>query len=169
MTHHAHTSFVATIGFALLVSSPARISAQPSKVTPDTGQHIMITPADIKWKDAPPALPPGAKVAVIEGDPSKPGLFTMRAKLPSGYRIPPHWHPADEHVTVIAGNFRMGLGDKFSEKALHDLSVGGFAVMVQGTRHFAQAEGETIIQVHALGPWGLNYVNPADDPRKAKK
>jgi quercetin dioxygenase-like cupin family protein len=161
---------VAAVAVLVLSAASARVWSQKGDPPPrDTGKHILVTPADIKWTDAPPVLPPGAKVAVIEGNPAEPGLFTMRVQLPSGYRVPPHWHPADEHVTVIAGNFRMGLGETFDEKALHDLPAGGFAVMARGTRHFAQTQGPTIIQVHAMGPWGLNYVNPADDPRKAKK
>jgi len=143
--------------------------AKPEATPADTGKHILITPKAIEWADAPPVLPPGAKMAVIEGKPSEPGPFTIRAKFPAGYRIPPHWHPADEHVTVISGTFRMGLGEKFDEKALHDLPVGGFAVMAKGTRHFAMTKGPTIVQIHGIGPWGLTYVNLADDPRQAKK
>jgi quercetin dioxygenase-like cupin family protein len=144
-------------------------AAKPEAPPPDTGKHILITPTAVQWGDAPPALPPGAKMAVVEGKPSDPGPFTIRAKFPAGYRIPPHWHPGDEHVTVISGTFRMGLGEKFDEKALHDLPVGGFAVMAKGTRHFAMTKGPTIVQIHGIGPWGLTYVNPADDPRLAKK
>jgi quercetin dioxygenase-like cupin family protein len=144
-------------------------AAKPEAAPVDTGKHIMITPATVQWGDAPPSLPAGAKMAVVEGNPSDPGPFTIRAKFPAGYRIPPHWHPADEHVTVLSGTFRMGLGEKFDEKALHDLPAGGFAVMAKGTRHFAMARTATVLQIHGIGPWGLTYVNPADDPRLAKK
>lgn len=144
-------------------------AGQPAAPAPDTGAHIMVKATEITWVDAPPVLPPGAKVAVIEGNPAETGLFTMRIKLPAGYKIAPHWHPADEHITVLSGNFRMGLGEQFDPKALKDLPAGSFAVMSRGTRHFAQAKGATILQLHAMGPWGLNYVNPADDPRQAAK
>ena len=130
--------------------------------------HIMLTGAELKWLDSPPSLPPGAKLAVIEGDPQQPGLFTMRLKLPANYKVPPHWHPADEHVTVISGSFFMGLGEKFDEKALQELPPGGFAVMATGTRHFAMTKEGAVVQVHGMGPWGINYVNPADDPRQAQ-
>jgi hypothetical protein len=131
--------------------------------------HIMITPEEATWGAAPPGLPAGAEVAVLEGDPSAAGPFTMRGKFPDGYTIPPHFHPADEHVTVIQGTFLMGMGDKFSEPSMKALSTGSFAVMPKGTRHFAQARGDTIVQIHGIGPWGITYVNPADDPRTAKK
>src|SRR5688572_14496478 len=78
--------------------------------------HIMTVEADLTWKDAPPSLPPGAKMTVLEGNPAEAGPFTMRLKLPAGYRIPPHHHPADEHATVLAGTFSMGLGETFDEK-----------------------------------------------------
>jgi quercetin dioxygenase-like cupin family protein len=160
---------LAVLPIALLAAGSTHVFSQKAEPPPaDTGKHILVTPTEITWTDAPPVLPAGAKMAVIEGNPTEPGLFTMRVKFPSGYRIQPHWHPADEHVTVLSGNFRMGLGEKFDEKALHDLPAGGFAVMAKGTRHFAQTKGATIIQVHAMGPWGLHYVNPADDPRQAQ-
>lgn len=132
--------------------------------------HVMINADDAKWGPAPPALPPGAQLAVLDGDPSKAGtLFTIRAKLPDGYKIPPHWHPTDENVTVIKGTFVMGLGEKINEAAAQELRAGGFARMPQGVRHYAWAKGETVVQVHAIGPFEVNYVNPADDPRHQAK
>lgn len=143
--------------------------AQPhTKMDAATTDHIMVMPTDIKWSDAPPSLPPGARVSVIEGDPSKEGLFTMRIKLPANYRIQPHSHPADEHITVIDGSFYMGMGEKFDEKTAREIPAGGFAVMNTGTRHYAFTKREAVIQLHGTGPWGINYVNPADDPRNKK-
>ena len=130
--------------------------------------HIMIMPGDLKWVDGPSSLPPGAKSAVIEGDPKAAGLFTMRIKLPANYMIMPHSHPADEHVTVIKGSFYMGIGEKFDENAAKKIPTGGFAVMNTGTRHYAFTKKECIIQLHGMGPWGIIYVNPADDPRNKK-
>jgi quercetin dioxygenase-like cupin family protein len=131
--------------------------------------HVMITPADIIWVDAPPSVPPGAKMAVLEGDPVKPGPFTMRIKLPAGYKIPPHWHPAIEHATVISGALNMGMGDKFDIAKTKELPAGSFSMMPAKAHHFAWAKEETIIQVHGIGPWGINYVNPTDDPRKKNR
>lgn len=128
--------------------------------------HIMLTAQEMKWEDCSPALPPGAKCVTIEGDPNAPNvLFTFRAKLRDGYKIGPHFHPADEHLTVLSGTFNMGFGDKLDVKATKPMTAGSFTVMPKGAHHFAWARGETIVQVHAIGPWGLTYVNPEDDPR----
>jgi quercetin dioxygenase-like cupin family protein len=132
-------------------------------------EHVMFSAADLKWGDAPPALPVGAKIAVLEGDPGKPGPFTIRLKTPAGYKIPAHTHPTAEGITVISGSFNMGTGPKLDEAAGHEMSVGAFALMPAGTQHFAYSKTECIIQVHSTGPFEINYVNPADDPRGAKK
>lgn len=105
----------------------------------------------------------------MEGDPSKAGAFTMRLRMPDGYRIPPHFHPVVEHVTVLQGTFRVGMGDTFDPATLGDLPTGTFAALAPGVRHFAEAKGETVLQLHGVGPWSLTYVNPADDPRKQGK
>lgn len=131
-------------------------------------EHIILTPDDIKWGDAPPVLPPGAKAAVLDGDPKKEGIFAMRLKIPAGYRIAPHWHPADERVTVISGKLHLGLGDKFDESKCKALPAGSYFSMPPKTNHFAMASEETILQLNTIGPWGLTYVNPDDDPQKRK-
>jgi len=127
---------------------------------------IMVSPAEVHWVDAPPALPPGAKVAVIQGDPKVEGPFTMRIKLPADYKIAPHFHPDTETVTVLSGAFHVAMGDTFDASKAKSLSAGSFAALPKKSPHFAFAKEETIIQVNAHGPWSLNYVNPADDPRK---
>ena len=104
-------------------------------------------------------------IVQIQGDPSKPGPFTMRVRLPDGYRIPPHSHPVVEHVTVLQGTFLVGMGERFDAAKLTELPTGTFAALEPGVRHFAQARGETTIQLHGVGPSSLTYVNPADDPR----
>jgi hypothetical protein len=128
--------------------------------------HIMLVPADLIWTNGPASLPKGTKSAAVEGDPTKAGPFTMRLKLPANYKVPPHWHPGVEHVTVLSGSFYMGRGEVFDESKARKLPVGGFAVMAIGTRHFAFTKEEATIQLHGIGPWGITYVNPADDPRK---
>ena len=127
---------------------------------------IVMMPDAITWGPAPAVLPAGATAAVLEGDPTKPGVFTMRLHMPDGYRIPPHSHRRVEHVTVISGTFNLGMGDKFDDSALHEFPTGAFIVMPKRMHHFAMAKGETIVQVHAMGPFVLNYFNPSDDPRK---
>lgn len=145
--------------------------AQPAagRVGVTAGPHIMITPDDVQWSPGPPVLGAGTFVATIEGDPAAPNaLFTMRLKVPDGWRIAPHFHPADEHVTVLQGTFHMGMGDRYDAASMRALSAGSFAVMPQGEHHFARAEGETIIQLHGVGPWGVTFVNPRDDPRNRR-
>lgn len=135
-----------------------------SDVASSASEHVMLRPDEVKWTDAK-ALPPGAQMAVMEGDPSKPGPFTIRFKAPAGYKVPPHWHPADEHVTVISGRILMGMGEQVDESKTHELPVGGFSVMPAGLRHFVLIKEDSVVQVHGTGPWGISYVNPADDPR----
>ena len=139
-------------------------------VAKDANQiHGVYLPADIQWKEVPPELPPGAKVAVLEGDMTKAGPFTVRLRVPNGYNIPAHTHPAIEHLTLISGSMKLAMGDQLDRAAAHTLPAGSFAVMPTGMKHAVWFEGETIIQAHGIGPWGINYLNPADDPRTAKK
>ena len=127
--------------------------------------HMMVTPEELNWTEVG-SLPAGAKVAVIEGPLTEAVPFTFRLKLPANYKIPAHWHPAIEHVTVISGTFHMGVGDKLDTSKTMPLTAGSVAIMQVKTTHFAWTKDETIIQVHGMGPWSINYVNPADDPRK---
>jgi hypothetical protein len=137
---------------------------------PTDGDHVMVRPDAIKWGPAPAALPPGSQMAVLTGDPGKKGVpFVIRAKLPDGYKVPPHWHPSDENVTVLKGTLMIGRGEKFDAAKMEDLPVGSFMRMPKGMRHFAMAKGKTMIQVHGIGPFEINYVNLADDPRAKGK
>ncbi len=131
-------------------------------------EHTILTAEDVKWGDAPPILPPGAKAAVLDGDPKKEGIFTMRLKLPSGYKVAPHWHPVDERLTVISGAFHLGLGEKADESKARKLPAGGFFSLPPRTAHFAFTSEETVVQISTMGPWSLTYVNPADDPSRKK-
>lgn len=123
---------------------------------------------EIEWKDGPASLPKGAKIAVLEGDPAKEGPFVFRVKVPDGYRIPPHTHPKTERVTVISGTFNIGMGDKFDQKATKPMPAGTYGHWAPGMKHFVWIKGETVAQFHGMGPWSIQYVNPADDPRNAK-
>lgn len=127
--------------------------------------HVMKTPADIAYKDGPPSLPPGAQMTVLYGDPSKEGIFGMRLKLPDGYHIPPHFHSQPENVTVLSGMFHVGHGETADRASATALEPGGFFAMNPGTRHYAWAEGETVVQLNSQGPWTIEYVSKADDPR----
>ena len=148
-----------------LALTPAAI-AQAEK---EKAEAKTYSPADVVWKDGPSALPPGAKRAVLEGDPGKEGFYTERLKLPDGYKIAPHTHPQTEHVTVISGTFNIGMGEKFDPSAGQAIPAGGYFFMPAGMKHFVWTTGETVIQTSGASPSGINYLDPADDPRNAKK
>jgi quercetin dioxygenase-like cupin family protein len=132
-------------------------------------EHVMFAAADLKWGDAPASLPAGAKAAVLAGDPAKAGPFTIRLQMPAGYKVPAHTHPTEERITVISGTAQFGAGPKFDDAAAHDLAAGGFTVMPVGMQHFAGSKAGCVLQVESTGPFEIKYVNPADDPRQAKK
>jgi quercetin dioxygenase-like cupin family protein len=133
-------------------------------------KQFRLYPADqTEWKDGPASLPPGAQIAVLEGDPTKEGPFVFRVKVPDGYRIPPHTHPKTERITVISGTFRIGMGEKFDAKTTEPMPAGTYGYWEAGMKHFVQIEGETVVQFHGMGPWTINYLNPDDDPRKKAK
>src|SRR6266568_5871548 len=132
------------------------------------GQQIH-TPDQIKWKAGPAALPPGAKMAVLEGDPTKEGSFVVRFQFPDGYHVAPHTHPKTERVTVISGALYLATGEALDRNSAKKLPAGSFGYWPAGMKHTAWSEGDTVIQLHGIGPWQINYVNPADDPRNAKK
>ena len=132
-------------------------------------KHVVLSEADLKWGDAPPTLPAGVKMVVLQGDPGKPGMFTLRLKAPDGYKVAAHWHPAAENLTVISGTFNLGTGDKLDEKNTTAMTAGAFGSMPAKMHHYAWTKGETEVQVSGMGPFKIIYVNPADDPSKAKK
>jgi len=136
---------------------------------PPPKAHVMVTEGEVQWGQGPPALPAGAEAFVLSGDPGKAGPFAIRLRFPAGYKIAAHWHPTDEHVTVLSGTFSMGMGEKFDAAATKALVAGGYAVMPAEMRHFAWTKKGATIQVHGTGPFALTYVNPADDPRPAAK
>lgn len=166
------------VGMALAVSMVALVAEEKgnakasakgkASASTTAEQHIVFTPADLKWMDAPPGLPPGAKMAVLEGDPMKKGNFTVRMQAPAGYKVPPHTHPTAEHITVISGTMNFGMGEKFDEAAGKELPAGGYIVMPARMAHYAWSSSEAILQIHGMGPFQIKYVNPADDPRNAK-
>jgi hypothetical protein len=155
---NAAVALTLTIG-ALL--APA-ISADSQTKVPD---QLLVVPKDLKWADVP-SLPPGAKIAVIEGPLNEAVPFTIRVQFPANYQVPAHWHPAIEHVTVLSGTLNMGMGDKLDEKKTMALPVGSMAIMQPKVHHYLWTKEGAIVQAHGVGPWGITYVNPADDPRK---
>lgn len=126
----------------------------------------LFLPRDVPWIKGPASLRPGAKMAVLEGDPTREGVFTMRLWLPNGFEVSPHWHSQVEHVTVLSGVLHFGMGEKFDRAATRPMPAGSFGYWPIGMRHFAWAEGETVLQLHGRGPWTVTYVTAADDPRR---
>lgn len=125
-----------------------------------------VNSSDVKWGPAPPVLPKGAEMAVISGDPTKPGLYVLRLKFPAQYKLPAHNHPTTEYVTVLSGKFHIGMGDKLDMKHSVMLRGGGFAEAPAGMNHYAWAATPVVVQVHGQGPFAITYVNPADNPNK---
>lgn len=148
--------------FATLI---AGIMLGASIAQAEADKHIMVRPADLVWADVG-SLPKGAQAAVIEGPMNEAVPFTVRLKLPAGFEIPPHFHPAIERVTVLSGTFNIGMGDRLDRNHTSALEPGSVIVMPPGSRHFVWVAEETVVQLNGTGPWGITYVNPADDPRK---
>ena len=148
----------------------AAILAASSAVADEHDEGITLNyPDKLEWKDGPPSLPKGAKIAILEGDPSKEGPFVFRVKAPDGYRIPPHTHPKMERVTVISGTFNIGMGKKFDEKVTKAMTAGTYGYWEPDMEHFVWIKGETVAQFHGIGPWVITYVDPKDDPRNQPK
>jgi quercetin dioxygenase-like cupin family protein len=120
----------------------------------------------VKWGPVPPNIPAGAQLAVISGDPSKEGLYVIRLKMPVGYKVPAHNHPQYENVTVLSGEFNVGIGDKLDTEKGMLLRPGGYVEAPAKMNHFAWTTSDTIVQVAGPGPFGITYVDPADDPSK---
>jgi hypothetical protein len=149
--------YVASAAAAALFAGVAASWAQ-------SGDHRMISPGELRWVDVP-SLPPGAKIAVIEGPMSAAVPFTARLKFPANYRIPAHWHPAVERVTVLSGTFFMGMGAKLDTEKSMPLTPGSMMILQPRVHHFAWTKEEVVVQLNGIGPWGITYVNAADDPR----
>jgi quercetin dioxygenase-like cupin family protein len=160
-------SALRTASVALLTVWLSSASGSPlAQAPPADGHHKAVSADAIQWK----ALRPGAEIAVIAGDPTKEGApFVMRFRYAEKARIPPHWHPTDEHLTILSGTFRLGVGERGDESATTALGPGAYAFVAAKMAHYAWADGGTVVQAHGIGPFVINYVNPADDPAKAKK
>ena len=161
---------LAVAGLTLAVAeSPKKQDSTKQTASDAAAKHKILGPSDLVWADVPPGLPPGGKMAVLDGDPTKAGPFTVRMQAPDGYKILPHTHPGPERITVISGTLHLGEGEKFDETGGQEMTAGSFAVMPAGMKHFAWTTGETVVQIHSEGPFQIKYVNPTDDPRNTKK
>jgi quercetin dioxygenase-like cupin family protein len=150
------------VALAFAAIAAGTVAAQ----SPQTGHgHMMTSPDQLKWADAP-SVGPGARIAVIEGPLNEPVPFTFRLKLPANMKVAPHVHPTFERVTVLSGTFHFAHGDTYDASKTTPLAPGSVAIMPPGAPMFGYTTDETVIQLHGTGPWGISYVNPADDPRK---
>jgi quercetin dioxygenase-like cupin family protein len=157
------------LGFAIamllaVVFPQVRLSAEDTQ----SADMRLYPPTTIEWKEGPASLPPGAKMALLEGDPTKEGPFVMRLQFPDGYHVPAHTHPKTERVTIISGTGYLAAGETLDRNSAKKLPAGSFGYWPAGMKHAAWFEGETVIQLHGVGPWQINYVNPADDPSRAR-
>jgi quercetin dioxygenase-like cupin family protein len=143
---------VSALSAALLLAAVG-LSAQRPAIAPPS-----------QWSPAPLLFPRGARIAVISGDPFKPESLTTQLSFPDGYRMPPHFHPFDEHVEVLQGTFLVGVGDKFDLQKMQPLAAGDTATAPAGVHHYAAAKGPTIISVSVMGPYVIDYVNHNDQP-----
>jgi hypothetical protein len=144
-------------------------AAKPASKSSATAHKNAFTPDQIQYGPAPAFLPPGAELAVLEGNPMvATGDYTIRLKMPDGYKVPPHWHPKRENVTVISGTLKVGMGDKFDESKMMSFPSTSFAYLDPSMHHYAMASGETVVQIHGMSPVKFNYVDPNDDPSKKK-
>ena len=121
----------------------------------------------LHWGPAPAAFPKGAEMAVVSGDPSQAGVFTIELSMPGGYRIPPHFHPTDEKVEIKKGTFLVGMGHKLDLKQARPMVTGDTGTVSANAHHYGATKGATIVAVTAMGPFAMTYVNPKDDPQNA--
>jgi quercetin dioxygenase-like cupin family protein len=153
------------VAAAILATVCTGVLAQDKK-SPE--MHTIVTAAELKWVP----IISGWQIAVVSGDPDKDGEpYTVRFHGEDGAHVPPHWHPSDENITVLQGAFLVGVGEKYDEQQLKPMNVGSYMTMPKQMRHFARARGETVIQAHGIGPFKVNWVNPAEvtPPSAAKK
>ena len=149
----------------LAVIASSAIACAAGALADMTSTHKVFLPQDIKWEPAPPSLPAGAETAVLYGDPTKEGMFALRIKAPKGYVIAPHTHPKPEVITIISGKFSLGLGPKVERAGVESLPAGSFSVMLPAVAHYIFVDEDLVVQINAVGPWGIDYVDPRDDPR----
>ncbi len=148
-------STIATLSFSTIAAAAGNPAAD----------QVLINAKSIKWSAAPPALPKGAQVAVLHGDPNKDGEYVMRVKMPPRYKMPFHWHSKTEHVTVISGALFVASQETYDKRIAHPVKQGGFLYVPARAQQFAFTKGATVIEIHGEGPYDIKYTNPSDDPQ----
>jgi hypothetical protein len=149
----------ALIVFTLSLPCAAAFAQESDKKSTGTGQPVALKAAAIIYRDINiPGFPPGLKSAVLHGDPSQRDPYTLRLQFPDGYVFPPHWHPMDEHVTVVSGTFYLGIGEKANPEAAQAYEPGDYLVAPARMAHFGRVKGETVVQLHGMGPFVVNVI-----------
>jgi hypothetical protein len=169
MKKHLAFAVVVLCYFAVAQNSAKPMSqhATAKPAAKPAARQNAFTPDQIQYGPAPGFLQPGAALAVLEGNPmAATGDYTVRLKMPDGYKIAPHWHPKRENVTVISGTLKVGMGDKFDESKMMSFPANSFAYLDPSMHHYAMGSGETVVQIHGSAPLKFNYVDPNDDPSK---
>lgn len=151
---------IVSVAALLVLGIPSGASAQQHH-----DHHATVQLEDLKWS-APAAYAKGAQLAVLKGDPTKEGQYVVRLKVPAGFVIGSHTHPNDENVTVISGTFNIGTGDKLDKTKGSLIKTGGYSYVAKGMTHYAWFTEDTVLQLHGMGPQGITYVDPKDDPRR---
>jgi len=167
MTIARTMGWMAAAACALALAPALAARPAPASAPVEQGQAF-IGPKDVQFGPAPPSLPAGAQLAVLRGNPGKPGPFVVRLMLPGGYKISPHWHSQDEYLTVISGTMYIGMGDRYEPSTARGLAAGGFHYLPAKAHHYAYAKKPTVVQINGEGPFDITYLNPADDPQKQK-
>jgi anti-sigma factor ChrR (cupin superfamily) len=156
----------ATVPVATVVLGLALIAVTGAAVAQTA--HILVPADKVQWGPAPPVLPAGAQLAVLEGNPAEKGPIVMRLKLPANYALPPHWHTNTERLTVLSGSFHAGMGDKLDRMMTQTLEPGGYVMLPGNMHHFAWTSAPTVVQLNFEGPFDMFYVNPSEDPQQKK-
>jgi len=144
------------VATALAVLAAASYSQEKKE---SDSAHKIVRSGNLKWTP----IIKGCDLAAVSGDPNADGTpFVLRLRCVDGAKIPAHWHPTDENVTVLKGTFLVGMGETFDESKLQPMNVGNFVSMPKEVRHFGLCKGETIVQVHGAGPFKVNWVNPSE-------
>ncbi|NVB81979.1 MAG: cupin domain-containing protein [Kofleriaceae bacterium] len=161
------SNWTTRVACVLLAVAPAayadKTAATKSATNTKQNEPVALNPSELKWTAGPPDLPKGVQMAVLHGDPTKAGNFTVRLKMPDGYKIPAHWHSQEEQLTILGGKLDLHMGDTMDAPG-HTLETGGYHFLPANTHHVAQAKGETIVQIYGTGPFDIRYTNPADNP-----
>ncbi len=156
--------------FVLLLSSIVLLALPTIALAADkSGEQVVVNAKNLKWVDAPPSLPKGAKVVTLYGDPTSNGHYVIRLSMPSKYKIPFHWHSQPQRMTVVSGTFYVASTETYDKKIAHGVKQGGFVILPARAQQFAFTKGKTIVEIHGEGPFDVKYTNPSDDPEMGVK